>query len=67
MSYEGFKKAVQDALEGAAVPLTWSEVQEQAGFRQKVPNNRWVRRMEADISLVRERRRDGKMTWRLVK
>jgi hypothetical protein len=39
-------------------------VRERAGFTQKFPNNVWVRKMEEDIGLIRERVR-GKIYWRL--
>jgi hypothetical protein len=63
-AYEEFKSKVKEALEEAGRPLTWAEVRERAGFTQKFPNNVWVRKMEEDICLIRERVR-GKMYWRL--
>jgi hypothetical protein len=62
-AYEEFKSKVKEALEEAGRPLTWAEVRERA-FTQKFPNNVWVRKMEEDIYLIRERVR-GKMYWRL--
>jgi hypothetical protein len=63
--YEKFKNAVQRVLKRAKQPLTWAEIKEEAGFEQKVPNNKWVKWMEGDIGLVREKTREGKTVWRL--
>jgi hypothetical protein len=63
-AYEEFKSRVKEVLEGAGRPLTWAEVRERAGFAQKFPNNVWVRKMEEDIGLMRERVK-GKIYWRL--
>lgn len=53
--YEEFKRKVEQVLKEAGEPLTWAEIKEKAGFIQKVPNNNWVRQLEQDIGLVRER------------
>jgi len=63
-SYEKFKKKVKETLEEAGKPLTWTEIKEKAGFTQRFPNNLWVRNMEKDIGLVRERIK-GKTYWKL--
>lgn len=52
-------------MKQAKKPLTWAEIKEKAGFEQKVPNNKWVRWMEEDIGLVREKTKEGKTVWRL--
>jgi len=62
--YEDFKNKVKEVLEKAEKPLTWKEIRERAGFTQKFPNNVWVRNMEKDIGLVREKVK-GKTFWRL--
>ena len=63
--YEGFKTSIQKILRRSKNPLTWAEIKERGGFEQKVPNNKWVKRMEDDIGLVREKTKDGKTVWRL--
>lgn len=63
--YEKFKEPIERVLRQAKKPLSWTEIKEKAGFEQKVPNNKWVRRMEDDIGLIREKAKEGKTVWRL--
>lgn len=65
MSYDTFKKAVQDVLRGSGASLTWTEIKAKAELPQKAPNNKWVRALEKDIGLVRERQRGRGVLWRL--
>ena len=65
MTYEDFKTTIECVLIGAGKPLTWSEIKQIAGLPQKAPNNKWVRQMETDIGLIREKGKGGKMLWRL--
>jgi len=65
MTYEDFRTAIERALIEAGKPLTWSDIKQRAGLPQKVPNNKWVRQMEIDIGLIREKGKDGRMLWRL--
>lgn len=62
--YEEFKEKVKETLEQAGKPLTWTEIKEKAGLTQRFPNNVWVRNMEKEIGLVREKIK-GKIYWRL--
>lgn len=63
--YEEFKEKVYRILEEVEEPLTWAEIKERGGFIQKVPNNRWVRQLEQDIGLVREKVEMRGTVWRL--
>lgn len=63
--YEKFRNPIERILKEANGPLTWTEIKERAGFQQRVPNNKWVKWMEEDIGLVRERTKYGKTLWRL--
>ena len=63
--YEKLRDPIERILKQAKEPLTWTEIKEKAGFEQKVPNNKWVKWMEEDIGLVRERTKEGKTLWRL--
>ena len=65
-SYEAFSKAIADTLEKAEKPLTWTEVRTLARLPQAFPNNKWVRNMEIDIGLKRERDAHGIIHWRLA-
>ena len=64
-NYENFRDAIERILKEAKEPLRWTKIKEKAGFQQKVPNNRWIRWMEEDIGLVREKTKEGKTLWRL--
>ena len=63
--YEKFRDLIEKILKQVKEPLTWTEIKERVGFEQKVPNNKWVKWMEEDIGLVREKTKDGKTLWRL--
>jgi hypothetical protein len=63
--YEKFRAPIEKVLKQAKKPLTWAEIKGKAGFEQKVPNNKWVRWLEEDIGLVREKTKEGKTVWRL--
>lgn len=65
MPYEEFKDKVNTALEKAGQPLTWTEIRTSAGLAQKFPNNQWVRRLEKDIGLTRERDKAGIVHWQI--
>ena len=64
-TYEYFRDRVESALRSAGRGLTWTEVRMSAKLRQKLPNNQWVRRLESDIGLTRERERSV-VVWRLA-
>lgn len=64
LKYEQFRNKVRSILDESSEPLTWTEIRKEGNFKQKYPNNLWVRKMEEDIGLIRERTK-GKMYWRL--
>ncbi|MXZ62375.1 MAG: hypothetical protein F4Y98_01885 [Chloroflexi bacterium] len=64
-AYEHFRRRVQDALLDVRGGLTWTEIRTRKRLPQKLPNNQWVRRLEREIGLVREREH-GVMVWRLI-
>jgi len=66
-SYEAFSQAISKVLRDAEGPLTWTEVRTAAGLAQAFPNNKWVRRMEADIGLKRVRDPHGIIHWSIGK
>jgi hypothetical protein len=45
--------------------MTWTEIRTAAKLPQALPNNQWVRRLESDISLIRERDKHGIIKWKL--
>jgi hypothetical protein len=64
-TYEDFSKAIAKTLRAAGGPLTWTEVRTSAGLPQAFPNNKWVRKMETDIGLKRQRDEHGIIHWQL--
>jgi len=65
MSYEDFRDTIKQTLKKAKQPLTWTEIRTTAGLPQALPNNQWVRRMETDIGLKREKDKHGVIHWQL--
>jgi len=65
MTYEIFKNKIRDTLRSSGEPLTWTEIRTLSQLPQAVPNNQWVRRMEEDIGLQRERDAHGIVHWSL--
>ena len=64
-TYEDFRDVIRRTLKSATSPLTWTEIRTNAKLPQMFPNNQWVRRMEKDIKLVRQRDAHGIIQWRL--
>lgn len=64
-SYERFKTIIEETLKAAGKPLTWTEIKAKAGLKQRVPNNKWVRMLEKDIGLAREKTKEKGIVWRL--
>jgi hypothetical protein len=64
MSYEEFKAKIESELKANPNGLTWSELKERLKLPQTVPNNKWVRRLEKDIGLIRIKEARG-LIWRL--
>lgn len=65
MSYEEFRDRIKTVLNSSKEPMTWTEIRTTAKLAQKFPNNQWVHRMEQDISLVREKDKNGIIHWNL--
>lgn len=63
-TYDEFRSRVESALRSESDGLTWSQIRTNQRLPQKLPNNGWVRRLETDIGLVRERLH-GVIIWRL--
>jgi len=65
MTYEEFKNIIKEELAKAPGGLTWTQIRERRPeLYQRFPANQWVRQMEKDIGLVREKVK-GKVYWRL--
>lgn len=66
MTYEEFRDGISTVLRESEGPITWTEVRTKARLPQKFPNNQWVRRMETDIGLAREKNEHGIILWKLI-
>jgi hypothetical protein len=65
-TYDDFARTIQKALRSAPPEgLTWTEIRTSARLPQSLPNNQWVRRLEKDIGLRRERDSHGIIHWTL--
>ncbi|MDG6991100.1 MAG: hypothetical protein JRM99_06725 [Nitrososphaerota archaeon] len=65
MSYEEFREKVKQTLQYSDKGMTWTQIREKLKLDQVVPNNKWVRQMEKDIGLMRVKRSDGVIVWRI--
>ena len=65
MSYEQFRDKIRRALEYNDLGMTWTKLRNNLQLDQVVPNNKWVRRMEKDIGLMRVKGSDGVILWRV--
>ena len=64
MPYEEFRDHIKELLENEEEGLSWTEIKAKLKLPQKVPNNLWVRMMEKDIGLIREKV-GTKTVWRV--
>jgi len=62
VTYEDFRDKIQATLE-AMGPLTWTEIRTAAKLPQAFPNNKWVRHLEKDIGLKRNKDAQGIFKW----
>ena len=65
MTYEQFRDKIKGALQYNDKGMTWTQIRAQLKLNQVVPNNKWVRRMEKDIGLIRVKGKDGIVLWRI--
>ncbi len=65
MTYEQFRDKIRGTLEYNDQGMTWTKLRGQLQLNQVVPNNKWVRRLERDIGLMRLKGSDGVILWRV--
>jgi hypothetical protein len=65
LTYEEFRDKIQKTLKQSG-PLSWTEVRTAAKLPEKFPNNKWVRRMELDIALKRDKDAHGIIKWKIA-
>ena len=64
LTYEEFRDKIRETLKQSG-PLTWTEIRTIAKLPEKFPNNKWVHRLEADISLKRNKDAHAIIKWKL--
>lgn len=64
LTYEDFRDKIHATLK-QSVPLTWTEIRTVAKLPEKFPNNKWVHRLEQDISLKRNKDAQGIIKWKV--
>ena len=64
--YEDFRDEVKVILETETLGLSWTQIKKRLQLSQRTPYHKWVKRMEKDIGLVREKK-GSKTVWRLEK
>jgi antitoxin component of MazEF toxin-antitoxin module len=66
MTYDEFRDKIKAALQYSDKGITWTQLRGHLKLDQVVPNNKWVRRMEKDIGLLRVKGKDGVVVWRIT-
>lgn len=62
--YDDFRDEIRKVLESEPKGLTWTEIKTRLQLSQRTPYHKWVKRMEKEIGLIREKKK-GKTIWRL--
>ena len=62
-TYEDFRDKITTILQAEKKPITWTEIRTKASLPQLFPNNQWVRKLEADIGLLRWKDSHGITLW----
>lgn len=65
LPYNEFKERIKLLLNKKSSGLTWTDIKKIEKFPQKVPNNKWVKKLEEDIQLIRIRDRKKGIVWKL--
>jgi DNA-directed RNA polymerase subunit RPC12/RpoP len=65
LTYEDFRAKIQGVLQSSG-PLSWTEIRTAAKLPEKLPNNKWVRKLEQDIALKRSKDQNGIIKWKVA-
>jgi DNA-directed RNA polymerase subunit RPC12/RpoP len=65
LTYAEFRNKIRAELVKSGT-LTWTEIRTASKLPQAFPNNKWVRKMEADIGLKRVKDSHGIIKWSLT-
>lgn len=63
--YEDFRDEIEKILKNEPQGLSWMQIKKRLQLSQRAPYHKWVKRMEKDIGLVREKK-GSKTIWRLA-
>ncbi|MBS0208931.1 MAG: hypothetical protein JSS27_08265 [Planctomycetes bacterium] len=66
MRYVEFRDAIQQALRRSPAGLTWGKLKSQLNLPYSTPCPAWVKRLEKEIGLSRERGAERALTWKVV-
>jgi len=66
MRYVEFRDAIQHALRRSPAGLTWAALKSQLDLPYSTPCPEWVKRLEKEIGLSRERGSERAFTWRVA-
>lgn len=65
MRYTDFKDAISRELRRCPAGLTWSELRGRLALPYERPCREWVKRMEAETGMKRERGSTSAFVWKL--
>jgi hypothetical protein len=67
MHYVNFRDAIQSELRRVPAGLTWAQLKQRLKLPYKTPCPEWVKQMEQEIGLSRQRGSGRAFTWRVPK
>ncbi|MFI5380886.1 MAG: hypothetical protein ACHRHE_16430 [Tepidisphaerales bacterium] len=65
MRYVDFRDAIADELRRFPAGLTWAELKQRLKLPYKIPCPEWVRQLEQEIGLSRERGSGRALIWKV--
>ena len=65
MLYIEFKNRIRSFLMENSSGATWKELKEALDLPYKTPCPTWIKKLEADIGLLRERGQSKALNWRI--
>ena len=65
MRYVEFRKAIAGELRKQADGLTWSQLREHLNLPYERPCPTWIKQLEEDIGLLRERGAGRALIWKM--
>jgi len=65
MRYIEFRESIQNTLIQNPGGLTWVELKKETNLPYKTPCPTWVKQLEGEISLIREKGHGRALVWKL--